>query len=57
MQKGATTMNPETIAMVARVEQTERMAQAAKYNRMFEAGQAQRGNRAGLFSRHTRNTK
>lgn len=50
-------MNPETIAMVARVEQTERMAQAAKYNRMFEARQAQRGNRAGLFSRRTRNTK
>ncbi len=33
-------MNPETIAMVARVEQIERMAQAAKYIRMFEAGQA-----------------
>ncbi len=47
-------MNPETIVMIARVEQAERMAQAAKYNRAFEA---QRGNRAGFFSRRTRSAK
>ncbi len=50
-------MNPETIIMLARVEQAQRIAQAAKYNRAFEAEQAQRSTRRGIFSRRTPNAK
>lgn len=50
-------MNLDTFVMIARAEQEQRIAQAAKYNLLFEAEKAWRGNRAGFFSRRIRNTK
>jgi hypothetical protein len=50
-------MSMDTFVMIARMEQEQRMKQAAKYNFLHEAETFRRRNRPGLFSRHTRHAK
>lgn len=50
-------MNLDPFMMIARADQEQRIAQAAKYNLLFEAEKTRRGSRAGFFSRRIRNTK
>jgi len=48
-------MDLDTFVIIARAEQAERIAEAAKQHRLLEAEKTRRGSRAGFFSRRTRN--